>query len=148
MARKDRSVLGQTNTLLEPVVDMQRLRRDRLHKTQREMAARDIGALVLTDIMNIRYTTGISVMPLWTATNLAHYTLVPVEGDPVIWEYGLARFRVEPFWSGVRPARFWQARFADQFAAERSDEWAAEIADVLRSWGVADARNGNDSLDY
>jgi Xaa-Pro aminopeptidase len=148
MTRRDKRILGQTNTLLEPVVDMGRLRRERLAKAQREMADRDIGALVLTDIMNIRYTTGISVMPLWTATNLAHYTLVPVEGDPIVWEYGLAQFRVEPFWSGSRPARFWQARFADQFAGERSDEWAAEIADVLRQWGVADARIGIDCLDY
>jgi hypothetical protein len=30
------------------------LRRDRLAKVQCEMAARDIGALVLTDLMNIR----------------------------------------------------------------------------------------------
>ena len=148
MAKRDRRVLGQTNTLLEVGVDFNRLRHDRLAKVQAQMAARDIGALVLTDIMNIRYCTGISVMPLWTATNLAHYTLVPVTGDPVIFEYTLARFRVEPFWPGSRPARVWQARFADQFAGQRSNEWAAEIKDVLQGWGLADARIGVDSLDY
>ena len=79
MAKRDRRVLGQTNTLAEQVVDFARLRRDRLAKVQAQMRARDLGALVLTDIMNIRYTTGISIMPLWTATNLAHYTLLPVE---------------------------------------------------------------------
>jgi Xaa-Pro aminopeptidase len=87
-------------------------------------------------------------MPLWTATNLAHYTLVPVQGDPVIFEYGLAQFRVEPFWPGSRPARFWQARFADQFAGERSEEWAAEIKEVLCGWGVCDSKIGIDGLDY
>lgn len=148
MAKRDRRVLGQTNTLLEVGVDFNRLRRDRLAKVQAQMVARDIGALVLTDIMNIRYCTGISVMPLWTATNLAHYTLVPVTGDPVIFEYTLAQFRVEPFWPGSRPARVWQARFADQFAGERSSEWAAEIKDVLKEWGLVQARVGVDSLDY
>lgn len=148
MARKDKRVLGQANTLLEPVVDFSRLRRDRLAKVQAAMAARDIGALVITDIMNIRYCTGISVMPLWTATNLAHYTLVPVQGDPIIFEYTLSKFRVDMFWQGARPARVWQARFADQHAAELSDEWAAEIKDVLTEWGLADARVGIDSLDY
>ena len=117
MAKRDRRVLGQTNTLQEPVVDFNRLRRERLAKVQRQMAARDIGALLLTDIINIRYSTGVSVMPLWTATNLAHYVLVPVEGDPVIFEYTLAQFRVDQFWPGSRPAHFWQARFADQWAA-------------------------------
>lgn len=148
MAKRDRRVLGQTNTLLEQVVDFNRLRRERLAKVQREMQARDIGALVLTDTMNIRYCTGIAVMPLWTATNLAHYILVPAHGDPAIFEYPLSQFRVEPFWPGVRPARYWQARFADELAPEKSDEWAAEIKDVLRQWGVADARIGIDCLDY
>ncbi len=148
MAKRDRRVLGQTNTLLEQVVDFNRLRRERLAKVQREMQARDLGALVLTDTMNIRYCTGIAVMPLWTATNLAHYILVPARGDPAIFEYPLSQFRVEPFWPGVRPARYWQARFADALAPEKSDEWAAEIKDVLRQWGVADARIGIDCLDY
>ncbi len=34
------------------------------------MRARDVGALLLTDPINIRYVTGVSVMPLWSATNL------------------------------------------------------------------------------
>ena len=86
MVRQDRHVLGQHKTLYEPGVDFDRLRRERLEKVQREMAARDIGALVLTDIQNIRYTTGVSVMPIWTAYNLAHYVLVPVEGEPTLFE--------------------------------------------------------------
>ncbi len=146
--RRDKRVLGQTNTLLEPGIDFNRLRRDRLAKVQSAMAAREIGALALTDIINIRYTTGVSVMPLWTAVNLAHYVLVPVEGSPMIFEYSRAQFRAEQYWSEVRPAHYWQARFADQFAAEQSDLWAAEIKDVLQSWGVADAKVGIDYLDY
>lgn len=146
--RHDRKVLGQTNTLLEKGIDFGRLRQDRLTKIQREMAARDIGALLLTDIINIRYATGVSIMPLWTAVNLAHYVLVPVEGSPVIFEYGQAQFRVKQYWSEVRPAHYWQSRFADQFADKLSDTWAAEIKDVLQDWGVADAKIGIDTLDY
>ena len=148
MAKRDKRVLGQMNTFMEQVVDFNRLRRERLGKVQREMAARDIGALVLTDIMNIRYCTGVSVMPLWTAVNLAHYTLVPVQGDPVIFEYPLSQFVARQFWKDVRPAHYWQARFADELAPEKSDEWAAEIKEVLKSWGVANAKVGIDTLDY
>jgi Xaa-Pro aminopeptidase len=146
--RRDRRVLGHSNTTQEVGVDLNRLRQERLAKIQREMATRDMGALLLTDIINIRYATGVSIMPLWTATNLAHYVLVPVEGMPVIFEYAQAQFRVEQYWSEVRPAHYWQARFVDQFADERSEEWAAEIADVLREWGLAKARLGIDCLDY
>jgi len=148
MIRKDRRVLGQTKTLYESGVNMERLRRERLKKTQAEMAAGDVGALVLTDTANIRYTTGIAVMPLWTATNLAHYVLVPVKGSPVVFEFTQARFRAEEFFADVRNAHYWQARFAEHMAAENSAAWATELRAVLQEWGVADARLGVDKLDF
>jgi Xaa-Pro aminopeptidase len=148
MARRDKRILGQHNTLFEPSLDFNRLRRERLANVQREMQARDIGALLLTDIMNIRYTTGVSVMPLWTAVNLSHYVLVPAEGEPVLYEYNQSRFIAQQFWSDVRPAHYWQHRFADQFAPELSGKWAAEIKDVLQARGLAGSRLGVDTLDY
>jgi Xaa-Pro aminopeptidase len=130
------------------VVDLARLRRDRLGKVQREMAARDLGALVLTDIVNIRYCTGVAVMPLWMAVNLAHYVVVPVEGDPVIFEYGGAEFRQRAFWRDVRPSMFWQARVTDADSAGKAAGWARQIKDVLDERGLAEARIGIDVLDY
>jgi Xaa-Pro aminopeptidase len=124
------------------------LRRDRLGKVQREMAARDLGALVLTDIVNIRYCTGVAVMPLWMAVNLAHYVVVPVEGDPVIFEYGGAEFRQRAFWRDVRPSMFWQARVTDADSAGKAAGWARQIKDVLDERGLAEARIGIDVLDY
>lgn len=148
MVQRDRRVLGQTNTLLERGVDLERLRRARLRKVQAEMQTRDIGALLLTGTTNIRYATGICVMPLWTATNLAHYALVPTGGEPVIFEMAQAKFRAGEFFSDVRNAYHWQARFAETMAAERSAAWAAEIRSVLKEWGLSDARLGVDCLDY
>ena len=148
MVRHDRRVLGQYKTLYEPGVDCDRLRRERLEKVQREMDTRDIGALVLTDIQNIRYVTGVSVMPIWTAYNLAHYVLVPVEGDPALFEFIRSKFRAEPFFDDVRAPHIWQARFAAHKAPQRSIEWAAEIRDVLGTWGLSENRVGVDILDY
>jgi Xaa-Pro aminopeptidase len=130
------------------VVDIERLRRDRLGKVQREMSARDIGALVLTDIVNIRYCTGVSVMPLWTAVNIGRYVVVPVSGDPVIFEYGGAEFRARAFWSDVRPSMFWQARVTDADSPGKAATWARQIKGVLGERGLADARIGIDVLDY
>ncbi len=146
--RRDKRILGQRNSMLEKGIDFAKFRRDRLEKIQREMAARDYGALLLTDTINIRYATGVSVMPLWTAVNLAHYVLVPVEGSPVIFEYDAARFRAEDFFPDVRPTHYWSSRFADHLAPQESESWAAEIQDTLREWGVADARLGIDFLDF
>ncbi|MCP4361140.1 MAG: aminopeptidase P family protein [Chloroflexi bacterium] len=148
MIRKDKRVLGQTKTLYEPGVDLERMRWERLKKVQVEMTKRDIGALVLTDINNIRYTTGIAVMPIWTALNLAHYVLVPAEGSPILFEFGQAMFRAETFFKDVRPAHYWQARFAEHMAPQKSAEWAAEIETTLQEWGVTGAKVGIDVLDY
>ncbi len=130
------------------MVDLARLRHDRLAKVQRAMAAHDLGALVLTDIVNIRYCTGVAVMPLWTAVNIAHYVVVPAEGDPVIFEYGGAEFRHRGFWPDVRPSMFWQARVTDADSPGKAAAWAREIKDVLDERGLADARIGIDVLDY
>jgi Xaa-Pro aminopeptidase len=112
------------------------------------MRVRDVGALLLTDPINIRYVTGISVMPLWSATNLAHYVLVPAEGSPVVFEFARAKFRAEEFFSDVRNAHYWQARFAEGMASQRSGDWAAEIEAALTGWGTKDSRLGVDSLDF
>ena len=130
------------------MVDLARLRRDRLGKVQLEMAARDLGALILTDIVNIRYCTGVAVMPLWTAVNLAHYVVVPVEGEPVIFEYGGAEFRQRAFWPDVRPSMFWQARVTDADSPGKAAAWARQIKGVLEERGLADAQVGIDVLDY
>ena len=130
------------------MVDLARLRRDRLVKVQRAMVAHDLGALVLTDIVNIRYCTGVAVMPLWTAVNIAHYVVVPAEGDPVIFEYGGAEFRQRAFWPDVRPSMFWQARVTDSDSPGKAAAWATQIHGVLKELGQADARIGIDTLDY
>ena len=146
--RRDRRTLGRTGTLLERGVDFERLRWERLARLQDEMRARSIGALLLTDTVNIRYATGVSVMPIWTASNLAHYVLVPADGGPVVFEMARAKFRAEEFFSDVRNAYHWQARFAEQMAPERSADWAAEVRGVLEEWGIAGERLGVDCLDY
>ena len=74
-------------------------------------------------------------MPLWTAVNLAHYTLVPVEGMPVIHEYSRSMFRAEMFWDDVRPSFYWQSHFADQMAATQSDKLAEMVRDMMKEWG-------------
>ncbi|GAB4578614.1 MAG: Xaa-Pro peptidase family protein [Anaerolineales bacterium] len=148
MIKRDKRILGQRNTLQEKGIDFAQFRLERLKKIQKEMAARDVGALLLTDIINIRYATGVSVMPLWTAVNLAHYVLVPVEGSPIIYEYNQSRFVAEQFWPDVRPVHYWNSRFADHLAPQESVKWAGEIKAVLQEWGLGDAKLGVDFLDY
>jgi Xaa-Pro dipeptidase len=124
-----------------------RLRRDRLRKIQQAMERQDIGTLLLTNPVNIRYATGISVMAIWTANNLARYVLVPVRGEPVLFEYGKSLFQVHPIWPQARPARTWQFRFAQHEAAAQAKLWAEELDSLRKEWGLAGSRLAVDVMD-
>ena len=130
------------------MVDLARLRRDRLGKVQREMAARQIGALVLTDIINIRYCTGVAVMPLWTAVNSR---TTSSSRSPAIRS---SSSTAAPSSGSARSGRtcghrmFWQARVTDADSPGKAAAWARQIKDVLAEKGLAGERIGIDVLDY
>ncbi len=128
--------------------DPARLRRERLAKLQKVMADSQIGAMLLTNPVSIRYATGVSVMPIWTSINLARYALIPVEGEPVIFEYGKALFRATEVWPSSKPARTWQYRFSQHDVLERRRAWADELKDHMRQWGVADGKLAIEVLDF
>lgn len=129
-------------------VNHARLRGDRLAKMQREMAARDLAAILLVNPVNVRYATGVAVMDIWTAINLARYALVPVHGEPQLFEYAKSLFIAREVWPTARAAKAWQFRFSQHEADRRSAEWAAELKDLLKGWGLAGGKIGFDQLDW
>jgi Xaa-Pro dipeptidase len=129
-------------------VDLAKLRRDRLAKLQAQMRQRGVGAVLLTNPVNIRYATGISVMPIWTAINFARYALVPVEGEPAHFEYSKSLFLAREILPSARPARAWQYRFSQHEVDKISSAWATEIKARLEGWGLGDAQIGFDALDF
>lgn len=135
-------------------VDLATLRRDRLVKLQRAMRDHDVPALLLTNPVNIRFATGVSVMPIWTAINFARYALVPQEGDPVVFEYGKSLFIAQEIWPHSEPAKYFQYRFTQHEAVKRSDDWARGITSHLEKMGLrlttgsAKFKVGFDALDH
>lgn len=129
-------------------MNLQKLYTDRLNKIQSEMSKRGVGALILTNPVNIRYATGISVMPIWTAINFSRYTLVPVNGMPQHFEYSKSLFIAQEILPSSKAATAWQYRFAQHEIDRISKSWAQEIAGHLRSWGLANDKLGFDALDF
>lgn len=125
-----------------------RLRTERLAKVQGAMAKRDIGVMVLTNPVNVRYTTGVSVMPIWTSINLARLAIVPVHGEPILHEYGKALFRAQEIWPKSRPIRSWQYRFAHSHAAEYARKFCDELKGLMAEWGVEKSRVAMDMMDF
>src|SRR5262245_47841333 len=116
--------------------DKAKLRADRLKRIHDGMRRCNVGALLLTDPIHIRFATGVSVMPLWTAVNYARYVLVPADREPVIFEYSEALFSAQESGYPVRPTKYWQYRFAQGRPAEMADIWGGEIADLLKEYGL------------
>jgi Xaa-Pro aminopeptidase len=65
-------------------VDTERLATERLARLQEAMKREGLGALLLTDWLNIRYATNTVFMLNLRATAVQRYVLVPAEGSPLI----------------------------------------------------------------
>lgn len=120
-------------------VDNDRLARDRLERLQSAMKQEDLGALLLTDWINIRYATNTVMMLGLRATAIQRFIIIPAEGTPLICQRELSRksryktSRFDAFMFGMRPP-----------VATR--DFAAQAAQALRQLGVAGEPIGVDSL--
>jgi Xaa-Pro aminopeptidase len=128
--------------------DLTKLRNDRLAKLQKVMKARDVGALLLFSPVNVRYATGIAVMPLWTAVNLARYAVVFPDGEPVLYEYGKALFRAKEVWQDSQYARPWQFRFGQSRSQDLAKQFVTEVKQWMERRGVKGSRVAIDQCDF
>ncbi|MDT4903438.1 MAG: Xaa-Pro aminopeptidase [Pseudonocardiales bacterium] len=73
----------------EQRVDFDRLRRYRLDRARKALAASECGALLLFDFYNIRYTT-----QTWIGgalgDKMTRYALLTRSGEPMLWDFGSA----------------------------------------------------------
>lgn len=120
-----------------PNVDMHRLLRHRYGRLQVEMAKREWDACLLFDAVNIRYATGARNMQVFTSRNPAsRYAFVPREGEAILFEFaGCAHVAAGALLGEVRPAITASAVAADMRQQEKAEQWANEIADLMRPLG-------------
>ena len=91
-------------------VDTERLNSDRLNRLQAAMKRDGLGAILLTDFLNIRYATDTVMMLGLRATGIQRFVLVPVAGEPLICQRELSRkshyrsLRFDAYMFGMRPA--------------------------------------------
>ncbi|HEY7220350.1 MAG TPA: M24 family metallopeptidase [Candidatus Binatia bacterium] len=90
-------------------VDMERLRKDRLARLQAAMKRENLGALLLTDFLNIRYATNTVMMLGLRTAGIQRFALIPAHGEPLICQRELARkkyfqsLRFDAYMFGMRP---------------------------------------------
>jgi Xaa-Pro aminopeptidase len=120
-------------------VNNERLSSDRLARLQSVMKQQKLGALLLTDWINIRYATNTVMMLGLRATAIQRFALIPAEGAPLICQRELSRkrtyrsLRFDAFMFGMRPP-----------VATR--DFVAQAAAGLKEIGAAGERVGVDCL--
>jgi Xaa-Pro aminopeptidase len=130
--------------------NVERLRQYRLGRAREALAASDLGAVLLFDFNNIRYTTSTHIGE-WARDKMTRYALLTRGGDPHIWDFGSAAkhhrlncpwLRTENIHAGMIGLRGAVAPDAGLFR-----DAAREIARLLRDEGVADMPVGVDIVE-
>ncbi|WP_411956910.1 dimethylsulfonioproprionate lyase DddP [Paracoccus homiensis] len=128
--------------------DLARMRWYRWQRLTQHVVARDFGALLMFDPLNIRYATDSTNMQLWNTHNLFRAVLLCADGHMVIWDYKSA-----PFLSEFNPLVRERRSGADLFYFDRGDKvgeaatrFAAEIRDLVREHGGGNMRLAVDKI--
>jgi Xaa-Pro aminopeptidase len=141
---------GSMNVDWEERWNVERLRQYRLGRAREALAASDLGAVLLFDFNNIRYTTSTHIGE-WARDKMTRYALLTRGGDPHIWDFGSAAkhhrlncpwLRTENIHAGMIGLRGAVAPDAGLFR-----DAAREIARLLREEGVADMPLGVDIVE-
>jgi Xaa-Pro aminopeptidase len=120
-------------------VNNERLAHDRLARLQHMMKRHELGALLLTDWINIRYATNTVMMLGLRAMAIQRFALIPLEGAPMICQRELARKKI------YRSARFDAFMFGMRPPVATQD-FVAQAAAALKELGVSGERVGVDCL--
>ena len=120
-------------------VDMERLNSDRLNRLQAAMKREGLGALLLTDFLNLRYATNTVMMLGLRATGIQRFALIPAEGEPIICQRELSRK------SHYRSLRFDAYMFAMR-PPIATEDFVDQAVTGLKQLGAAGERVGVDFL--
>ena len=120
-------------------VEMERLTQERLRRLQSAMKRADIGALLLTDFLNLRYATNTVMMLGLRATGIQRFALIPAEGTPLICQRELSRK------SSYRSLRF-DAYMFTMRPPIATEDFVNQAVTGLQQLGIAGERIGVDAL--
>lgn len=123
----------------EQRIDFSRLRRERLDRARAALSDSSLGALLLFDPNNIRYTTSTHIGE-WARDKNARFALVFREGPPILWDFGSAA-RHHRLYAPWFPESSWRAGVTSMRGAMPDetgapDAMAAKIVHELRERGI------------
>src|SRR5258706_12797104 len=118
------------------------IRRYRLSRVRRLLAAAGLAGIVILDPVNLRYATGSRNMQVWTMHNACRYVFVATAGPVVLFDLpsSMHLSRQLETIDERRPSLAWDYMAVGTRGSEMAGRWAQEIADLVRSHGGGNRR--------
>jgi Xaa-Pro dipeptidase len=134
----------------EDRVNPDRLRAYRLDRVRKALDASNLGAILVFDHNNIRYVTATHIGE-WARDKMTRYALLTRGGEPHVWDFGSAARHHRLYCSWLKPENVKGGMIGLRGAvapeAGLFANAAREIADILRTEGVADMPLGVDIIE-
>ena len=116
-----------------PLPDTAAMRRYRVDRVRRELAAHDCDGALLYDPVNVRYATDTTNMSIWTMHNAVRFAYVATDGPLVLFEFSHGEFLSlhSEVVDEIRPARSAMHFYVGDRAPEIARLWADEIVELI-----------------
>ena len=85
----ERDLIGSQIVDYDEIVDIKRLRQERLAKLQSALAKKNMGGIILFDPVNVRYATGVRCNEILAMRfKIEAFAVIPREGTPIVLRGG------------------------------------------------------------
>ncbi|WP_370552519.1 M24 family metallopeptidase [Conexibacter sp. CPCC 206217] len=134
----------------ESRVDFERLRSYRMARAMEQLERSELGALLLFDMNNVRYTTATHIGN-WARDKLFRPVLITRGEEPILWDIGSSAKNHQMFNPWISPENWragvstWRGSIPEEVGVERGN--ARRIADILRERGLAGEPIGIDVVE-
>ena len=132
-----------------PLATLEKARAYRKRRLVEKLREHDCAAILLYDPVNIRYALDISNMQLWTTHNAANYAVIGADGYAIAFEFGKSEHVAKGLETvdEVRTAMSWFYFSAGTRLLERLENWADEVAAIVRERGGGNMRLAVDKME-
>jgi Xaa-Pro aminopeptidase len=134
--------LGEWAQLGLALPDLQAIRSYRLARVREQLRKFDYAGIVVSDPLNVRYATDSSNMQIWTLHNNVRYCFIATDGPVILFDFKRVEHLSQhlELIDEVRPAQMWNYLVAGERVTQFADQWAAELADLVRLHGGGSKR--------
>lgn len=129
-------------------IDLVKMRNYRLKRVREQIKSLGYGGIVIFDPVNLRYATGSRNMQVFMLRNPARYVFIPAEGPVILFDFPNCEHLSEGIETidEVRPAVTMSYVAAGYNLEDTANQWAKEIADLMRKHAGKNNRIAVDSI--